>query len=219
MAATEAKWTNRIRINVIKISSPIISKSLGSWAARSLLVRILLFNKNDRSMKWMNNYLQSPLRGVLYRKPCWWMIPKVCNLMCLLNTMLTTQQWHRALLQGKDLERREKAEAAGPTVSFSWRQAISLPKFTMRKKAAMRLTFEVPLTCSHAETSSVSLIRPVFRGWVGITSQLSFFWSEHPCFPEGPPCPLPSWGWGSCGLTIKAPFPWKTPVEGRDQGP
>lgn len=53
---------NRIRINVIKISSPIFSTSQAAGYTSSLGWSFFFFsfNKNNRSMKWMYNYCNAP---------------------------------------------------------------------------------------------------------------------------------------------------------------
>ena len=177
-------------------------------------------------MKRMDNYLQSPLRGVLYRKPRWWASPKGFNLMCLFNATLRTQQWHQALLgaerSGWSREERQKPEAVSAPQWVSLKKK-HLPLSTHREKETKVLfAFEVSPTCSHAETHFCRP-RAARLQRVGVVSWPPFFWSEHPHFPPGDHLVLFLLHEvrGPCGLgwPIEASLPWNTLVGGQGLGP
>lgn len=143
-------------------------------------------------MKWRNNYLQSPLRGVLYRKPFWWVIPKVFNLMSLFNTIVTTEQARKARFQGRAKELSERKTQKWCVCPLKYLQAIHTLK-------CMSANIVLPIHSEYCISTLLLLIR---------ISTVS---------PGGPPCPFPPWGWATSGLgwPIKAWFPWNTLGEGR----
>lgn len=108
---TEANWMNRIRINVIKISSPIFStiQAIGCTSSLGWSFFFLLMKTMDQWNGCVTAVMS--LRGVLYRKPFWWVIPKVFNLMCLLNTILTIQKWPWAASRAESSQWRAKEAA------------------------------------------------------------------------------------------------------------
>lgn len=142
-------------------------------------------------MKWMNNYLQSPLRGVLYRKPIWWAIPKVFNLMSLFNTIVTKSNGTRLFFRVEISNSLRERHRSGVCPS-KYLQPIPTLKCT-----------------------SANIVLPIYGEYCFSNLLLRIRIST---FSSGePPCPLPPWGWGTSGLgwPIKASFLWHTLVEGR----
>lgn len=103
---------NRIRTNVIKISSPIFStiQAVGCTSSLGWSFFFLLLMKTMDQWNGCETAVMS-LRGVPYRKPFWWVIPKVFNLMCLLNTILTIQKWPWAASRAESSQWRAKEAA------------------------------------------------------------------------------------------------------------